>query len=270
MTQTKRIDVEIKNNIAHVSLARPAKHNALDMNMFQSIIETIKSLKKDTSIRAVIVSGQGEDFCTGLDVKSVLKSSKGPLKLLFKFNPWGSNIAQRVSTDWKKIPVPVITVIHGRCWGGGLQIALGADFRICTPDASLSILEGRWGLIPDMGGTLALRELCRMDTAKELAMTARFVDGNQALKAGLVTHVSDKPLEHALNLAYELSEQSPDAVAGVKKLYNNSWLSNAGTALMRESFYQLKVMMGKNMKIKTHNQTHKAEEHKKFVNRKKW
>jgi len=270
MNEIKRVNIEIINHIAHVSLARPEKHNALDLAMFEAIVNTIKTLKKDRSIRAVIVSGQGPDFCTGLDVKSVLKSAKGPLKLLFKLNPWSSNLAQRVSTDWQKIPVPVIAVIHGRCWGGGLQIALGADFRIATPDASLSILEGRWGLIPDMGGTLALRELCRMDVAKELAMTAKFIDGKQAQNLGVVTHVSENPLEKALELANEIGQQSPDTVAAVKKLYNKSWFSSSGAALMRESYYQLKIILGKNSKIKSFNQTHKTDEQKKFIQRKKW
>ena len=270
MSESKRVEVKIKNHIAHVSLARPEKHNALDMKMFYSIVKTIKILKKNRSIRAVIVSGQGPDFCTGLDVKSVLKSAKSPLKLLFKLLPWRPNLAQRVSTDWQKISAPVITVIHGRCWGGGLQVALGADIRIATPDASLSILEGRWGLIPDMGGTLALRELCRMDMAKELAMTAKFIDGNEAQSAGLVTHVSDYPLDKAQELANEISLQSPDTVAAVKKLYNKSWFGSAGFVLMRESFYQLRIILGKNSKIKSYNQTHETSEHKKFIHRKKW
>jgi enoyl-CoA hydratase/carnithine racemase len=240
------------------------------MLMFESIVKTIKTLKKDRSIRAIILSGQGPDFCTGLDVKSVLKSVKGPLKLLFKMNPWGSNLAQKVSTDWQKIGVPVIAAIHGRCWGGGLQIALGADIRIATADASLSIMEGRWGLIPDMGGTLALREHCRMDTTKELAMTARIIDGNQAQAAGLITHISQDPLTKAQELAEEISQQSPDSVAGVKKLYNKSWFGSKGAALMRESYYQLRIILGKNGKIKTYNQTHPSDEPKKFINRKKW
>ncbi len=270
MTNTKRITIEIKNHVAHVSLARPEKHNALDIAMFESIVKAIKSLKKDRSIRAIIVSGQGPDFCTGLDVKSVLKSSKGPLKLLIKFLPWRSNLAQRVSTGWQKLAVPVIMAIQGRCWGGGLQIALGGDFRIAKADSSLSILEGRWGLIPDMGGTLALRELCRMDVAKELAMTARFIDGEQAYKAGLVTHVSEDPISSAKKLADEICRQSPDTVAAVKRLYNKSWYSRAGTALMRESLYQLRIIMGKNSKIKSYNQTHKNHQHKTFMPRKKW
>ena len=270
MSQNNRVAVEIINHIAHVKLSRPDKHNALDMMMFEAITKTIKTLKKDRSIRAVIVSGLGPDFCTGLDIKSVLKSPKNPLRLLFKLFPWKSNLAQKVSTGWRNIGAPVIVAIHGRCWGGGLHIALGADIRIATPDASLSIMEGRWGLIPDMGGLLTLREHCRMDVAKELTMTSKLIDGHQAQAAGLVTHVSKDPLEKAQALADEICIQSPDSVAAVKKLYNKSWLSSSGAALMRESFYQIKIMLGKNSKIKTYNQTHDSSEHKKFINRKNW
>ncbi|MCW8869757.1 MAG: crotonase/enoyl-CoA hydratase family protein, partial [Proteobacteria bacterium] len=172
MRQTKRIEYDIKGHVAYVNLARPDKRNALDMAMFEEIDAIIQRLLKNRSLRAVILTGQGEDFCSGLDVKSVMASPKNPLRLLFKWLPWRSNLAQRVSTGWRRLPVPVIAAIQGRCWGGGLQIVLGADFRIATPDASFSIMEGRWGLIPDMGGSLTLREHCRADVAKELTMTA--------------------------------------------------------------------------------------------------
>ena len=121
MSSENRVKVAIKQQIAHVTLARPDKRNALDMAMFKSIVETIKTLRKDRTIRAVIVSGEGEDFCSGLDVKSMMKTATGPLKLLKKMNPWRANMAQRVSADWQKIGAPVIMVIHGRCWGGGLH-----------------------------------------------------------------------------------------------------------------------------------------------------
>lgn len=270
LNQNNRIKLEIIEQIAHVKLARPNKHNALDILMFESIVKTIKTLKKNRSIRVVILSGEGPDFCTGLDVKSVMKSANGPLKLLLKLNPWSSNLAQKVSTHWQSIGVPVIAAIHGRCWGGGLQIALGADFRIATADASLSIMEARWGLIPDMGGTLAFRQHCRMDMAKELAITGKIIDGKQAQIAGLVTSLDDDPLAKAQKLAEEICQQSPDSVAGVKKLFNKSWFGSKGAALMRESYYQLRIILGKNSKIKAHNQTHKADEHKKFIDRKKW
>lgn len=270
MSETNRVEVKIKHGVAYVSLARPDKRNALDLAMFNAIADTTKALRKNRGIRAVILSGQGEDFCSGLDVKSVMKSPKNPLKLLFKLNPWRSNLAQRVSTDWQRIGAPVIAVIHGRCWGGGLHIALGADIRIATPDASLSIMEGRWGLIPDMGGLLALRQHCRMDVAKELTMTAQLVDGQAAQQAGLVTHVSEDPMAQAEALVEEILQQSPDSVAAVKKLYNKSWSGSKGALLMRESWYQLKVILGKNSKIKAYNQTHEPEKHRKFLPRKKW
>ena len=264
-----RVQVEIKDSIAHVYFNRAEKHNALDMKMFYAIRATINKLKKDRSIRVVIVEGRGEDFCTGLDIKSVMKSVTDPLKLLFKWLPWRANLAQYVSTGWKSIPVPVIMVIKGRCWGGGLQIALGGDFRIATPDTSIAIMEARWGLIPDMGGTLALKELLRLDVAKELAMTGEIIDGAQAFKYGLITHVDNNPYERAVKLADVICKQSPDAVAGTKKLYNKSWWSKSGFALARESYYQIKILIGKNSKIKAYNQTH-DEKSKNFVKRQNW
>jgi len=266
----KCIELQIINNIAHVHLNRADKHNALNMEMFYGIQKTIKSLQADKQIRAVIVQGNGEDFCSGLDIKSVMKSRTDPLKLLFKWLPWQANLAQYVSTGWRDIPVPVIMVIHGRCWGGGLQIALGADFRISKPDASLAIMEARWGLIPDMGGTLALKELIRLDVAKELAMTGKVITGEQALSYGLVTHLADTPYEKALELAETIKQHSPDAIAATKKLYNKSWWSKPGFALARESFYQIKILLGKNSKIKAYNQTHPDEAPKEFIKRKNW
>lgn len=266
----KCIELHIENNIAHVSLNRMEKHNALDMAMFYAIRDTINCLKRDPSIRAVIVTGKGEDFCSGLDIKAVMKSVKAPLKLLFKWLPWQANLAQYVSVGWRKIPAPVIMVIHGRCWGGGLQIALGGDFRIATPDASIAVMEARWGLIPDMGGTLALRELLSLDIAKELAMTGATISGEQALNYGLVSHVAEEPNEKAMQLAQLICQQSPDAVAATKKLYDKSWWSKPGFALARESYYQVRILLGKNRKVKTYNQIHQDEKPRQFTKRQNW
>ena len=266
----KSIELQISDNIAYVSFNRAKKHNALDMAMFYAIRETINDLRRNRSIRAVIVTGKGEDFCSGLDIKAVMKSAKAPLQLLFKWLPWHANLAQYVSVGWRKIPAPVIMVFHGRCWGGGLQIALGGDFRIASPDASIAVMEARWGLIPDMGGTLALRELLSLDNAKELAMTGETISGEQALNYGLVTHVDANPSEKALQLARAICHQSPDAVAATKKLYNKSWWSKPGFALARESYYQIKILLGRNRKIKSYNQLHQDEKPREFVNRQNW
>ncbi|MCX7554023.1 crotonase/enoyl-CoA hydratase family protein [Marinicella sp. S1101] len=270
MNSSQRIKTTLKNQVAYVSLNRPNKMNALDFAMFKAINQTIKQLRKDRSIRAVIVTGEGDNFCSGLDVKSMMKTTSGPLKLLLKLNPWRSNLAQKVSTEWQRIPVPVITVIQGRCWGGGLHIALGADIRIAHPEASLSIMEGRWGLIPDMGGLLALRQHCRIDVAKELTWTSELLSAKKAQQAGLITHVTDDPMAMAQSMVTELLQQSPDALAGVKNLYNKSWRGGKGTALMRETWYQLRTIFGKNSKIKAYNQTHEADKQKSFQPRKRW
>ena len=206
-----------ENGIAEVKLNRPDKLNALDMPMFKAIEQTIKKIKKNKSIRVVIVSGEGQDFCSGLDIKSVLKHPTSALKLLFKWLPGNANLAQKVTADWRNLQVPVIMAIHGRCWGGGMQIALGGDFRIATQDASFSIMESRWGVIPDMAGNTGLARLMPIDQAMKLAMTAETFNGEQALEYNLLTELSDNPAESAKELAKQLIKRSPDVLAAIKK-----------------------------------------------------
>ena len=244
----------IDHQVAHIRLNRARKHNALDIGMFEAIAHAQKQVAKNRDIRAIILSGEGVDFCTGLDVKSVMRSRSGLLKLLWKWLPWQSNLAQVVSTGWRKIPVPVIAAVHGRCWGGGLQIALGADFRIVQPEASLSIMEGKWGLIPDMGGTLALRELMHRDQAMKLAMTAAEFSGTEALELGLATGLDSDPLTTARSLAEIFKQRSPDAVAASKKLYRKSWSGSPGAALARETLYQARILSGANQRIAVRRQ----------------
>lgn len=241
-----RVLLRIEDNIAHVTLNRAEKRNALDMAMFKAIDGISRQLRRDRKIRAVIVTANGEDFCSGLDVKSVLSQRSSALSLLAKWLPGHANLAQRVMVNWRKIPVPVIMVIQGRCWGGGLQIALGADFRIASPNASFSIMEGKWGLIPDMGGNLAVRELVPKDIALKLTMTAEVISAQTALDYGLITQLAEKPLDEAMHLANKISQRSPDAVAALKKLYHQNWFKAEWKILAKESYYQLKILLGKN------------------------
>jgi enoyl-CoA hydratase/carnithine racemase len=266
----KTVLLTIVNSIAYVTLNRAEKHNAINMMMFYQLDKVIKQLRKDKTLRAVIVHGNGVDFCSGLDVKSVMKSPINVLKLLYKWLPGQSNLAQRLSTGWRKIPVPVIMALHGRVWGGGLQIALGGDFRLVEPTATLSVLEARWGLIPDMGGTLAFKEHLPADQAKLLAMTGKELNAKQALEYNLITEIVVDPLASAKVLAESLCQQSPDAVSGVKKLYNKVWWRSERFTLARETFYQLKVILSKNQKIKSYNQTHDKCDAKAFKKRSSW
>ena len=237
-----RVSLRVENQVALVQLNRPEKHNALDLEMFRAIVQMQKKLARESGVRAVILSGAGVDFCTGLDAKSVMKDRTGALKLLWKWLPWRANLAQRVSVGWRRLSVPVFAAIHGRCWGGGLQIALGADFRIATPDASLCIMEGKLGLIPDMGGTLAVRELMARDHAMWMTMTAGEFSGERALELGLVTELAEDPANTAVEMAAQLVRRSPHAVTAVKRLYRKSWSGSSGAALARETAYQLGVI----------------------------
>jgi len=237
-----RIALTVENRVANVQLNRADKHNALDLEMFSAIVETQKKLARDREIRAVVLSGAGVDFCTGLDVKALMNDRAGMIKLLWKWLPWRANLAQQVSVGWRELSVPVFAAVHGRCWGGGLQIALGADFRIVEPGASLSIMEGKWGLIPDMGGTLSLRELTARDQALWLAMTADEFSAQRALELGMVTAVEQDPIGTAQEMAAKLLERSPAAVRGVKQLYRHSWSGSPGAALARETTYQVRIL----------------------------
>lgn len=237
-----RILIEYQNNIAVVSLNRGDKYNALDMAMFNVISDTITTLKSNRVIRAVILKGNGKGFCAGLDMASVLKNPLNVRDLLKKDDDKISNLAQDVGYLWRSLPVPVIAVTHGNCFGGGMQIALGADFRYTTPDCRFSIMEAKWGLIPDMSLSVTLRELTRIDIAKDLIMTGRIFSANEAYDYGLVTKVCDNPLEEALVFAESLTARSPDAVMYGKKLLNETWVSDDKLSLNLETFFQKKLL----------------------------
>ncbi|CAB9507574.1 Delta(3,5)-Delta(2,4)-dienoyl-CoA isomerase, mitochondrial [Seminavis robusta] len=249
--QQQRVTTTLQSNgIAHVQLNRPNKLNALDMAMFEAIAETAERLASDKSVRAVILSGQGRGFSAGLDVKSVANpKNNNPLAsirtLLSKRHDNSvSNLAQDVGYLWRSVPAPVIAAIHGVCFGGGLQIALGADMRFCTPDAKLSIMEAKWGLIPDMSASVTLRELLPIDVAKELTFTGRILSGEQAAQYNLVTRCVDDPLQEAEQVALEIVEKSPDAVACAKKLYHKNWVHQSEADALHYEMELQKTLLG--------------------------
>lgn len=260
---SQRVLIRTDQQVAYVTLNRPDKHNALDLDMFEAIVHAQREVANNPGLRVVILAGAGMDFCTGLDVKSLMKNRGGMRKLLWKWLPWRANLAQQVSVGWRQLNIPVIAALQGRCWGGGLQIALGADFRIAQAQSSLSIMESKWGLIPDMGGTLALRESVARDQAMKLAMTAAEINGEEALKLGLVTELDASPLERSRALAELLVEKSPDAIAAVKKFYGRNWSASNGSILARETLYQLKVITGANQRIAVKRQLGEDEPYKK-------
>lgn len=235
-----RVRVRIDDNgVATATMVRADKHNALDQAMFDALVDAAAQLAGDTSVRAVVLHGEGKSFCSGLDVASFMGGERGTGVLLTRDGDRPANLAQRVSYDWSLVPAPVIAAIHGNCFGGGLQIALGADIRIAAPDAKLSIMEIKWGLVPDMGITQALPRLLPIDVAKELTFTGRIVSGSEGSELGLVTRTDADPLAAALALANEIASKSPQAIRAAKRLYDETWVStDPRAALALESELQ--------------------------------
>lgn len=239
------VTIEVTGGVADVRLNRPDKYNALSQDMFKSIANAGEALATDTSVRAVVLSGNGRGFCAGLDFSSFQAMAGGnraerpesPEILAPKLDG-PANLAQTVAYQWKTLPAPVIAAIHGVAFGGGLQLALGADIRIARPDAKLSVLEIKWGLIPDMGITQTARDVIRLDVLKELTFTGRVINGEEARALGVVTRVSDNPLEDALALAGEIATKSPHAIRSGKKLLNEGFETPAETSLKLEESLQ--------------------------------
>jgi enoyl-CoA hydratase/carnithine racemase len=236
----ERVSIEIADHVAVVTLTRPDKHNALDAAMFQGIIGAAEEVADAPGVRAVVLHGDGPSFCSGLDVASFM-SGDSPMTIddiLERTDGRRANFAQRACTEWIDVPVPVIAAIHGNCFGGGLQIALGADIRIAAPDARMSVMEGKWGLVPDMGITSTLPRLVPIDVAKELTYTARIFSGEEAAALGVVTRVAADPLAAARELAAEIAQRSPDAVRSAKRLYDTAWNAPVEEGLVLESELQ--------------------------------
>lgn len=234
-----RVVVSIEGNLALVRLNRPEKHNALDHEAFRELIDAGEKLALERTVRAVVLAGAGESFCAGID-RSVLTGGDAVLAndLMLPLEHGSANFYQRAALVWRELPVPVIAAIHGVAFGAGLQVALGADIRIASPSARFSIMEIRWGIIPDMGISVTARNVLREDQLRLLACTGRTIDGTAALACGLVTELDDDPGAGARRLASELASRSPDALRALKSLLNASLGEPAEAALRREAGLQ--------------------------------
>jgi enoyl-CoA hydratase/carnithine racemase len=239
---SERVEILIENNVALVRMNRPEKHNALDQESFAALTRAGERLAATPSVRAVILAGAGESFCAGID-RSIFENVGGGLndELLRPRGDKAANFFQSAAMVWRALPVPVIAAVHGVAYGAGLQIALAADIRIGSPAARFSIMEVRWGIIPDMGITTTLRHVMPLDRIKLLAFTGKVIDGTEALKLGLVTETCDDPLAAARFLADEISQRSPDAVRAIKALLDTSLDGPADQALRREAELQLSL-----------------------------
>lgn len=241
---TDRVTCSITGGVADVRLNRPEKMNALDGAMFSALVDVGEALKLDPSVRAVVLSGEGKSFCAGLDFGSfqAMAGGRGASVLPAGTDPDDpSRLPGRITHQgqqavwvWQEVPVPVIAAVHGAALGGGCQIALGADLRYVAPDLKMSVLEIRWGLIPDMAGTQLLTQLVGLDVAKELTFTGRMVGAAEAVQLGLATRQADDPRALALETAHEIAGRSPDAIRAAKRLLNGAAAAGHAVGLAAE------------------------------------
>lgn len=240
----QRVKIELTDGIADVRLARPDKMNALDAAMFEALSEAIDRLAATAGLRAVVLSGEGRAFCAGLDMASMASGSVG-FDLAQRSHD-DANLFQHIAWGWRTLPVPVIAAVHGVAFGGGLQIMSGADIRIAAPDTRLSIMELRWGIVPDMAGFALWRGQVRDDAVRELTYTAREFAAGEALALGFITRIADEPHAVALDLARAIAARNPHAVRAAKRLANLAADADAPAILAAESAEQAALLRSPN------------------------
>lgn len=230
-----RVSVDYQDQIARVTLTRGDKMNALDDEMFQAIVAAGQEVAASDA-RAVVLSGEGKSFCAGLDLASFAKMGQvDPEEWLMGRSHGDTNLLQEMSLVWRRVPVPVIAALQGAVYGGGLQLALGADIRIAAPDAKLSLMEMKWGLVPDLGGMVTLPALVRSDVLRLMTYTAEPIPAEQGERWGLVTQLADDPLAAALELATTIASKSPSAIRAAKRLIDVAETQDREAVLLQES-----------------------------------
>lgn len=240
-TSERRVTIAIADGIADVRLARPDKMNAMDVAMYQGIADAIDELKATKGLRCVVLSGEGRCFCAGIDLSRL--GEEPALRDLMPRTHGEANLFQNSAWGWRTLPVPVIAAVHGVAFGAGCQVMLGADIRIAAPDTRISIMETRWGLVPDVAGIALLRGLLADDVARELVYTARIISGTEAATLGLVTRTAADPHAEAMMLARTIAGQSPQAIRAAKRLMNAIPEGSAKSLLLAESEEQAPLLV---------------------------
>jgi enoyl-CoA hydratase/carnithine racemase len=245
----ERVSISISEGVADVRLVRADKMNALDQAMFEALVAATDRLSKEKGVRVVVLSGEGRAFCAGLDMGRFAAMKEkggngipgGENRDLTKRTHGQANFPQQAVWGWRQLPVPVIAAVHGVAFGGGFQLSLGADMRFLSPDARMSVMEIKWGLVPDMAGTPIVASLVRDDILRDLTYTGRIFSAQEAMTYGLATRICDDPRAAALDVAREIAGKSPDAIRAAKRLLNNLSV-DPGPALLAESVEQQKLI----------------------------
>jgi len=236
-----KVRYETASGVATITIARPEVRNAMDRDVFASLYELGRRAGQDPDVRAVVVTGEGAAFSSGIDTTIFTAPPAGR-----SANPADVEVAffQRAFSIYEEISKPVIAAVSGPAFGAGFQLALACDLRVLADDAQLSLMEVRWGIIPDLGATTRLPRIIGTGRAKELAFTARRIDAEECLAIGLANRIvpSGEHLKHATEWARELAAGPPLALAGIKRLMNAAFDAPIPAGLEREAAVQKGVL----------------------------
>ena len=247
ISANERVTIELsENGIAHVRFVRVDKLNALDAQMAEAMIEAAQTLSKTPGVRVVVLSGEGRAFCAGIDLSNFGGTANQDAPALAERTHGNTNKFQELAYQWRRLGAPVIAAVHGVCFGGGLQIASGADIRIVHPETRMAVMELKWGLIPDMAGYVLWRGLVRDDVLRELVYTNREFTGEEAQGLGFATRVDEDPLARALELAEVIAGKNPHAIRAAKRVQEAMHDKTTDEILMEESLEQDKISRSKN------------------------
>lgn len=240
------IEIEKQDGVATVWLNQPEKKNAIGFAAMRALVDAAKSVRADKTVRVVVLAGRGQTFCAGIDLADLNNPANRKIAMWELIKP-GRSLFQAAALVWQDLPVPVVCAIEGHCLGAGVQLALGADIRIATAQSQWAILEARWGIVPDMGISRTAQGVVRQDVLRELTYSGRVFSGQEAHAYGLVSHVSDNPLDSAYALAAELATRSPDAHVAAKRVLQTMQTKPLKTLRM-EKIWQIKLLTGKNQR----------------------
>jgi enoyl-CoA hydratase/carnithine racemase len=239
VSDTTVISYEVVDRVAHVTIERPDKRNAMSLEVFDQLAERAAQAADDPQAGAVLVSGRDGTFSSGIDVGVFGAQVDGGADTGF------IERLQAAFTAYEDLDVPTIAAIEGYCFGGGLQLAIACHLRMVAPSAQLSVMEARWGLVPDLGGTHRLPRLIGLGRATELTLTARWVDAEEALTIGLaeLRLPEQDPLDEAHAFAAKLAA-GPGALRRAPRLLRENLGRERDVALRAEATTQQACLTG--------------------------
>lgn len=228
--------LEKKEGVAVLTLNRPEVHNAMNQAMFLELGTASRELRNDPEVRAVVLTGAGGSFSSGLDLSSF--AGLGELTAL-QIHSFLKEV-QGVFLAYEMMDKPVIAAVNGLAFGGAMELVLACDIRFASTEAKFNLMEMKFGIIPDLGACKRLARSIGLGHAKELIFTGKTIDAQEAHRLGVVEHLlpPDRVLDGAVGLARELAEGPVLGIAMAKQVINRCWDSDPETALEFEAIAQ--------------------------------